>query len=126
MRGGLDEELYKFLFIDGKQYFIYGDSSYNVMEFITVPFRGANLNAQNAFNRAMSKVIVTAGWLFKKLKLYWSTVDYKRKILLSQSPMGALYIATLLLTNMQNFVYSNTVPQYFSCLPPSLEGYVLH
>ena len=65
----------------GKQYCIYGDSRYNQRRFLEVPYQGSNLSApHDAFNSAMSRERVTVEWYFKEVKLYWSTMDYKRKM----------------------------------------------
>lgn len=54
MRSGLDEEPSTIIFVDGKEYVIYGDSGCNIRDFMEVPLQGANFNAaQNAFNKAM-------------------------------------------------------------------------
>lgn len=46
-----------------------------------VPFEGSILNtAQVAFNEAISKVRVTVESVFKEVKMYFSTVDFKRKM----------------------------------------------
>lgn len=52
----------------------------------------------------MSRVRVTAAWMFKKIKLYWSTVYYKRKMRLGESPVGTLSIPAMLITNRRNCV----------------------
>eukprot|EP00171_Calliarthron_tuberculosum_P001528 IDg1528t1 len=86
---------------------------------------GSNLSpAQRAFNLAMSKVRVTVEWVFKKVKLYWTTLDFKRKLRIAEAPVGTLYICGMLLTNMRNCIYPNTISQYFNCTPPTLEQYL--
>lgn len=92
-----------------------------------VPFQGSNLNsAQRAFNKAMSKARVMVEWLFKRVKLYWTTVDFKSKMRIAESPVGSLYLCAMLLTNMRNCLYPNTISQYFKCPPPSLEVHIVH
>ena len=76
VRCGMVEQLCAVLSIDGKQYFIYRDSGYNRRTFMEVPFQSSNLTAaQKAFNGAMSSVRVTAEWLFKEIKIFWSAMD---------------------------------------------------
>ena len=53
-------------------------------------------------------------------------MDYKRKLRVGEFPVGALYIAAMLLTNFRNCVYPNPTAQYFSCRPPMLEEYLEH
>ena len=46
-----------------------------------VPFQVSNpTNYQKALNKAMSKERVTVEWIFKELKLYWTTVDFKHRM----------------------------------------------
>eukprot|EP00171_Calliarthron_tuberculosum_P021776 IDg21776t1 len=43
-----------------------------------VPYQGSNLAAhQRAFNKAMSAVRITVEWVFKEVKVYFTTMDYK-------------------------------------------------
>lgn len=126
-RSGLDEVLEELMFVDGVQYCLYGDSGYNERSFLEVPFQGSQLTGyQKAFNKAMSTGRVTVEWFFKEVKLYWSTMDYRRKMRTGESPVGALYLVTMLLTNFRNCVYPNTIAQFFLCSPPSLEDYLVH
>ena len=115
------------MYVRGKQYCIYGDFGYNQRPFLEVPCKGSNLSAPHrAFNSVMSRGIVTVEWYFKEVKLYWSTMDYKKKMRTGESPVGALYIAAMLLTNFRNCVYPNSISQYFLCAPPTLEDYLDH
>jgi len=59
----------------------------------------------------ISRVRVTVEWMFKEVKLHWTTVDYKRKMQIGESGVGALYVAAMLLANLRNCVYPNTVSQ---------------
>ena len=43
-----------------------------------------------------------------------------------ESPIGALYIAAMLLKNLRNYVYPNSISQYTLCAPPTLEDYLDH
>ena len=126
-RSGLDDTLPDLLLIGEKQYALYGDSGYSERPYLEIPFQGSSLTSyEKAYNGAMSKGRVTVEWYFKEVKLYWSTMDYKRKLRTGESPVGALYIAALLLTNIRNCVYPNTISQYFKCSPPTLEEYISH
>lgn len=60
MRSGLNETISELLFIERRQYFIYGDSAYNQRPFMEVPFQGSNLaEERHEFNKAMPTVHVT-------------------------------------------------------------------
>ena len=51
------------MFVDCIQYWLYGDSDYNLGSFMEVPFQGSNLsNYEKALNQAMSKMRVTIEW----------------------------------------------------------------
>eukprot|EP00171_Calliarthron_tuberculosum_P004888 IDg4888t1 len=105
----------------------YTDSGYNARAFLEVPFQGASLsNPQTAFNTSMSGARVTVEWMYMEVKLYWTSVDFKRKMRVFQSPWRLIYRGALLLTNFRNCEYPNTVSQYFKCKPPSLEEYLTH
>lgn len=81
IESGLEANLPRVLEIEGERYRIYSDSGYSRRWFMEVPFQGANLtDAQKAFNTAMSKVRITVEWVFKKVKLYFATLDFKRKL----------------------------------------------
>lgn len=126
-RSGLDEHLPDLLGINGVQYCLFGDSGYNRRWFMEVPFQGSNISPnQIAFNKAMSAARITVEWIFKEVKLYFTAVDFKRKMKVFESPVGSLYLAAMLLSNMRNCVYRNQISKYFKCLPPTLEEYLIH
>lgn len=122
---GLDEVLPEVLLIDGIRYCIWGDPGYNNRWYLETPFQGANLTpAQQALNTAMSSVRITVEWAFKEVKLYWASVDYKRKLRLFESPIAMIYQAAVLLTNLRNCFYPNQLSRYFNCAPPTFEEYI--
>lgn len=59
-----------------------------------------------------------------EVKLYWSKVDFKHKMRIAESPVGAIYLAAILLTNLRNCVYPNKVSLYFDYAPPRLSKYL--
>jgi nuclease HARBI1 len=126
-RSGIDSQLEEKLMVNGIQFCIYGDSGYNLRPYMEVPYQGSNLSEeQKSLNKAMSAIRITVEWIFKEVKQYWSTMDYKRKLRVGEFPVGALYIAAMLLTNLRNCIYPNPTAQYFSCRPPTLEEYLEH
>lgn len=105
----------------------YWDCGYNSRPFMEVPFQGSNLTeAQHAFNKEMSRVRVTAEWAFNEIMLYWSSMDYKRKMRIGHTPIGALFLAAMLLTNIRNCVYPKSISRLFTYLTPSLESILKH
>ena len=94
--------------------------------FMEIPFQGSNLTVQQvAFNKAKSFAPITVEWIFKEVKLYFRTVDYKRKMKVFESQVGSLYLAGMLLSNIRNCIYRNQVAKYFKCTPPTLEDYLV-
>ena len=127
VQSGLDETLEDTLFIDRVRYVIYGDSGYSDRIFMEVPLQGSNLSAaRRAFNVAMARSRINVEWYFKEVKSHWTSMDFKRKLRVREAAVGSLYIVAVLLTNVRNCVYPNSISQYFNCLPPSLEEYLEH
>lgn len=72
-----------------------------------MPFQGSNLTQyKRTFNKALSKAHVKVE-CFKNVKLYFITMDLKRELCLGNKPISCLYLATMKLENMRNFVYPN-------------------
>lgn len=125
VRSCLDQQLENSMNVAGVTYCLYGDSGYNWREFMEVPFTGAALNDnQAAFNKAMALARVTVEWMFKEIKQYWTTVDFKRKMKVGEAPVGKMYLCAILLTNFRNCFYPNETSQYFNCEPPTFEDYL--
>lgn len=62
-----------------------------------VPFQGVNMTtAKKAIRNVKYGVRVTVEWDFKGIMIYWTTVEYKQKTDIVQSPVGALYLANIL------------------------------
>lgn len=124
-RSELDEQLEDVMVVDDVQYCIYGDSGYNERAFLEIPFQGSSLTEnQAAFNKAMSAARITVEWMFKEVKTYWTMVDFPRKMRVLQAPVGSLYVAAVLLSNIRNCFYRNETSIYFNCKPPTLEEYL--
>ena len=76
------------------------------MWFMETTFQDSNLSAQQvAFNKAMCSARITVEWIFKEVKPYFTTMDYKRKMKVLESPVGSLYLAVMLLSNVRNRIY---------------------
>lgn len=122
LRSELYETLDELIFIEDKMYCWYGDFGYNTRAFLEVPFQGFNLTAaQKLCNRAMAGSRATLEWMLKEIKLYWTTVDFKRKLRVGESSIRLLYIGEMLLTNLRSSIYPNSIAKYFKCLQTSLE-----
>ena len=87
-RSSLDDHLSEVLDVDGERYCIYGNSGYNRRWFVEVPYQGSNLTPPHvAFDKEMSAVRITVEWIFKELKLRFTTVEYKRKMKVFEAPV---------------------------------------
>lgn len=123
----IEEELPNILQVDERRYCIYGDSRYDRRWFMQVQFRSDVLNsAQSSFNLAVSKVRVTVEWIFKEVKMYFQTVEFKREMKVRQALLGALYICSMLIFNFRNAIYPNHVSQYLDFHLSLLEDYAYH
>ena len=92
-----------------------------------VPFSGSHLTPERrTFNTAMEKSRVTVEWYFREVRRYWTIFDLKRNLRVKEFGVGALYIAGVLLTDLRNCCYPNSISQFFACLPPSMAEYVNH
>ena len=86
-----------------------------------VPFQGSNLKCnQTAFKKSMSKVRIKLEWVFKEVKMYFPVVDTKQKLKISDSLVGLLYIATMVVCNIRNCIYPNQISRFFGVPPPSI------
>ena len=113
-QSGLVEVLGTMLSIGDKQYVFYGDSGYNHCSYLEVPLDGANLSpGRIRFNRAMSSVRITVEWAFKEVKMHWTSVDFKRKLRLLESPISSLYVGAVLIADYRNCFYPNETSQSF-------------
>lgn len=123
-RSGIDGCLEQTMCVDGFQYCLYGDSGYNNREYLCIPFQGHVNEDQRKFNQVMSGARVTVEWMFKELKLSWTTMDFKRKLKVKEAPVGSCYVLATLLCNIQSCFYGNQVATYFNCAPPTLEEFL--
>lgn len=121
----MDTQLLDVIMVNGKQFMVYGDSGYSCCIYLEVPLAGANLSdVQKAFNKGMSALRITVEWYFKCVQQLWVFVDRKKKLRVQEMPVGLVYQAAVLLTNVHNCVQPNYISQYFECAPPSLEEYI--
>lgn len=87
----MDDVLPVVLHSDAKQYTLYGGLGYNDLIYLKVTFQGTSLTSyQEAYNKGMSTARVTLEWMFKEIKLYWTTVGFKRKLKIAESPVSTV------------------------------------
>ena len=58
--------------------------------------------------------------------MQFPTIDFKREMKVRESPVGMMYFATILLSNVHNCLYPNQISTYFDCPPLDLNTYVTH
>ena len=56
--------------------------------------------------------------------MYFSTLDYKRKMKILESRVESFYMAGMLSCNTRNCIHPNQIAPYFHCKPPRLEEYL--
>lgn len=96
------------------RYGTYGNGRYRRKWLIGMPFQNYSVNVSSkAFNEEFSRVRVAAEWLFREVKFWFTTLDCKPKIWTRRQPTGSLYLASMMLSNLTNCLYLNTVLQYF-------------
>ena len=104
---------------------INGDSGYSRRWYLDTPFQGSFLSPdQSSFNETMYAVRATVEWIFKEAKVYWTIMDFRRKLRILQDPVGALYRGWLLWLNCRTCFYGNQVSRYFQCEPPTLQVFI--
>lgn len=64
--------------------------------------------------------------MYKEVKLYWHSVDFKRILKVGEVAVGCLFQAAMILTNVRNCLYLNQVSQYFECGPPNPLAFPAH
>lgn len=124
-RSEVDEKLQYVLEYYGMQSYSHGDSGYISRPYFEILFHCKHLSdAHRTFNESKSSVRMTVEWMFNELKLYWSTLDYNRKLRISESPVAAVCLSAMLLSNIRNTMYASPIAQYFECESPKLDEYL--
>jgi hypothetical protein len=104
---------------------LYGDPAYPLRDNLIVPYRGAQITAeQTIFNKAMSNVREAVEWGFKDVIVQFAFVDFKKNMKLYLQPVGKYYLVAALLVNCRNCLYGNQISTYFEMEPPSLDEYL--
>ena len=78
--------------------YIYGDPAYPLRWYLQGPFRRAQITPdQNEFNKSMSKVHITVGWLFENIIENFKFSDYRKSQKIGLSRIGKMYFVSALL-----------------------------
>ena len=71
----------------------------------------------------MAKVRISVENVFGLNVRIWAYNSYKYGLRAGHSPVAALYLVGMLLTNIQTCISGNQISQYFECTPPLLDEY---
>jgi DDE superfamily endonuclease len=91
------------LVVNDRQLCLVADSTYTLHPWLQTMFPGTN-NANDdiqAFNKAFSGARVAVEWSYKDIRQTWTSLYFKRKLKLNDSPIGLLLIAGCLLWNLK-------------------------
>lgn len=105
---------------------LYSDIGYAFSARLCVPFPDGRVNARHAaFNHSMSQSRITVEWAYGRVLQLWSSLDFNRNLKLFKSPIGALYMVAVLLTNVVTCTdRSNEISMYSGCRVPTLDEYL--
>ena len=77
------------------------------------------------FSHSMSQSRITVEWAYGRVLQLWSSLDFNRNLKLFKSPIGALYMVAVLLTNVVTCTdRSNEISMYSGCRVPTLDEYL--
>ena len=126
-RSGIYSQLDKVIHDGERRFSIYGDAAYSSSLWMGTPFQGANITAaRKAANRDKSCSRVSVECYFMELKRLWLRIAWKTLLRIGLVPAGQIYMAAILLTNIRNKFYPNSIAQHFSVQTPSLSEYLCH
>ena len=72
----------------------------------------------------MNRLREAVEWGFKEVKQQTTSLDFKRKLKICETSVGAQYLSGALLWNMRSCFYGNQTSTYFDCAAPSIERYL--
>ena len=123
-QSGVQGELQRNAWYNGQPLCIYGDPAYPLSLHLQTPHRTPNLTqAQQDYNKAMSKVRVSVEWLFADVKNFFKFVTFKNHMTVGRSPVGKTVLVCGLLHNARTCLYGNMTSSYFGEEPSTLQQY---
>lgn len=107
-------------------YVVFGDQGYCVSRYLSSPWKGASLNAdQQDFNRRMSGLRISVEWQFAWVIQHWRFLDLRCEMKVWGTPVARLYIVGVLLSNCLTCLRGrNQTSEHFNIDPPSLHEYL--
>lgn len=109
-----------------RNFVIYGDQAYPIMELILCPYpdRLDLPDYQRHFNHSMSVLRQAVEWGFQKVVTQFAFLDFKKNQKLLLQDIENMYKVGVLLTNCHTTLYGSQTNQYFNINPPTLEEYL--
>lgn len=125
-QSGVDDQLRETLLIDAQQFYIYGDPAFVLRPWMQVGFNRAFATpAQHTFNAAMSSAREAVEWSYKDTKQQFTTMDFRRMLMVRKAPVALMYKMSILLWNVKVCLHGGgQVGTYFKCVPPTLREYL--
>ena len=114
------------MLVDNRQFYIYGDLTYNIKPWLLRYFCAAVLSEEHhQFNACLSALRASAEHGYKEIKQIWTSQDFSRRLKVRQAPIGLLYQCSALLWNILVCLYGcGQVHGKFGVSPPSYEEYL--
>ena len=84
-----------------------------------------NTEAQNFSNAQMSPIRVCNENGIGMINNRWKLLDFRKVGMKSKQPLALYYKLGGLLTNCITCLEGNQIGEYFQCLPPTLEQYLI-
>ena len=75
------------------------------------------------YNKAMSAVRMSVGWLFGDIVNYFKFLDFKKNLKLFLSAVGKMHIVCAILRNALTCMYTNSTSEHFALDPPTIADY---
>lgn len=89
---GIGPTLEEGIFINGKQYCIFGNAAYILRAWLQTTYPQTNATASElAYNQAMSAVREAVEGTYKDVIQLWTSQDFKRGMMVKKSPLALLY-----------------------------------
>jgi len=114
---GIDVQLEATLLIYETQFCIYGHSTHILRAWIQRGY-GAWPDGdaeEQAYDGAMNRLREAVEWGFREVKQQFTFLDFKRKLKICETSVGAQYLSGALLWNMRSCFYGNQTSTCFDC-----------
>lgn len=113
------------LLINGRQYYIYGDSAYLLWPWMVRQFMRELATLEKLlFNTEMISLRIIVEHNYRDLKQLWTLQDYVQNLKVCQAHIGILYRASAIMLNFHTCVYkSGKTMDLFALVHSSIDDY---